>query len=85
MSEANYRLKLGRLILRAAGSSTVLLIFLHFGATPAFGTDHFNLESGIPTTLEDIEPVDRGASSCRDSGDFCDCGATRTLARRSLA
>lgn len=29
-------------------------------ALPAFATDHFNLESGIPTTVEDIEPTEKG-------------------------
>jgi outer membrane putative beta-barrel porin/alpha-amylase len=26
--------------------------------TPSFATDHFNLESGIPITIEDIEPIE---------------------------
>jgi hypothetical protein len=29
---------------------------------PLFATDHFNLESGIPTSLEDIEPTERGTA-----------------------
>ncbi len=36
---------------------------LVFGAlvAPASATDHFNLENGIPTSIEDIEPIDRGS------------------------
>lgn len=43
-----------------------------FGAavTPAFATDHFNLESGIPTSIEDIEPIERGSFEFQAFGRF---------------
>ncbi len=40
-----------------AGSSVLLGALV----APASATDHFNLESGIPTSIEDIEPIDRGS------------------------
>ncbi len=43
-----------------AGSSVSLAILIVAGVD-ARATDHFNLESGIPTTIEDIEPIERGA------------------------
>ncbi len=42
-------------------TSMVTLIFAGVAIAPAFATDHFNLESGIPITIEDIEPIDRGS------------------------
>ncbi len=39
-----------------------LLIILGVAALPLFATDHFNLESGIPTSLEDIEPTEHGTA-----------------------
>lgn len=39
-------------------------------ASPAFATDHFNLESGIPTTLEDIEPLERGSFELQSFGRY---------------
>lgn len=35
-------------------------LLLAMAATPAFATDHFNLEWGIPTSLEDIVALERG-------------------------
>jgi hypothetical protein len=37
-----------------------LLIMLGVTVSTLFATDHFNLESGIPTSIEDIEPIERG-------------------------
>lgn len=34
-------------------------VLLAIAASPIFATDHFNLERGIPTTIEDVEPVER--------------------------
>ncbi len=45
-------------------------ILLAIAAPPAFATDHFNLESGIPTTLEDIEPVERGSFELQGFGRY---------------
>lgn len=39
-----------------------MLIILAAVALPLFATDHFNLESGIPTSLEDIEPTEHGTA-----------------------
>ncbi len=39
-----------------------LLIILGVAAQPLCATDHFNLESGIPTSLEDIEPTEHGTA-----------------------
>ncbi len=39
---------------------TPCLVAACVAASRAFATDHFNLESGIPTTVEDIEPTDTG-------------------------
>ncbi len=39
-------------------------------ASPAFATDHFNLESGIPTTLEDIEPLEQGSFELQGFGRY---------------
>ncbi len=46
------------------------LILLAIAASPAFATDHFNLESGIPTALEDIEPVERGSFELQGFGRY---------------
>ncbi len=46
------------------------LILFVIMAAPAFATDHFNLESGIPTTIEDIEPIDRGSAEFQTFGRF---------------
>lgn len=53
-------------------ASPVFFGFLCAGvvALPARATDHFNLESGIPTTLEDIEPIDRGNVELQAFGRF---------------
>lgn len=48
----------------------ILLIFFDGVVTPASATDHFNLESGIPTTIEDIEPIDRGHAEFQAFGRF---------------
>ncbi len=48
----------------------VLLIFFGGAVKPAFATDHFNLESGIPTTIEDIEPIDRGHTEFQAFGRY---------------
>lgn len=47
-----------------------LSIAVGVAASPAFATDHFNLESGIPTTLEDIEPVERGSVELQAFGRY---------------
>lgn len=39
----------------------IILILLAVAPSLAFATDHFNLERGIPTTIEDIEPIERGS------------------------
>lgn len=39
-------------------------------APPVFATDHFNLESGIPTTIEDIEPLERGSVEMQGFGRY---------------
>ena len=39
-------------------------------ATPALATDHFNLESDIPTVIEDIEPTDRGSVELQAYGRY---------------
>ena len=56
--------------LRCLLTSTALLVL--FGVAPqrALATDHFNLESGIPTTLEDVEPIDRGSFELQGFGKF---------------
>ncbi len=38
--------------------------------TPALATDHFNLENGIPTTIEDIEPLERGSVELQAYGRY---------------
>ncbi len=43
----------------------VIMVF-----SPLFATDHFNLESGIPTTLEDIEPVEHGSFELQGFGRY---------------
>ncbi len=55
--------------------------FIIFGsaAEPAFATDHFNLESGIPTTIEDIEPVDRGGIELQGFGRYLRTSGHRNL------
>ncbi len=45
-------------------------ILLVMAASPASATDHFNLESGIPTTLEDIEPIERGSFELQGFGRY---------------
>ncbi len=45
-------------------------ILLAIAASPALATDHLNLESGIPTTLEDIEPVERGSFELQAFGRY---------------
>lgn len=57
-------------MLRWVGVSTPLLISLGVFVAPAFGTDHFNLESGIPITLEDIEPIEQGSVELQAFGRF---------------
>ncbi len=47
----------GPACIRACAGSCILFAAL---VGPASATDHFNLESGIPTSIEDIEPIDRG-------------------------
>ncbi len=47
-------------VLRWVWITSPFLIFFGLIVTPTFATDHFNLESGIPTTIEDIEPIERG-------------------------
>ncbi len=39
-----------------------LLIALGVMTWPLLATDHFNLESGIPTSLEDIQPTEHGTA-----------------------
>lgn len=48
--------------------STALLVVC--GLAPALASDHFNLESGIPTTIEDIKPIDRGSFELQGFGTF---------------
>lgn len=57
-------------VLKWVGISVLLLILFGEGVTPAFATDHFNLESGIPTTIEDIEPIERGSVEFQAFGRF---------------
>ncbi len=58
------------LLLRWTEISGCCLMFLVVIPTPTFATDHFNLESGIPTTIEDIEPIERGRAEFRAFGRF---------------
>ncbi len=48
----------------------VLFILLVVVASPAFATDHFNLETGIPTTIEDVEPLERGSAEVQAFGRY---------------
>src|SRR5512143_4293452 len=50
----------GKRIRGLTAVSARLLFILGMAVSPAFATDHFNLESGIPTSLEDIEPIESG-------------------------
>lgn len=47
-----------------------VFILMGTAVSPVFATDHFNLESGIPTTIEDIEPIDRGNAEFQAFGRF---------------
>ncbi len=57
-------------LLRWTEISGCCWIFLVVVPAPAFATDHFNLESGIPTTIEDIEPIERGSAEFQAFGRF---------------
>ncbi len=48
----------------------ILFILLAMMVPPVFATDHFNLESGIPTTIEDIEPLERGSVEMQGFGRY---------------
>lgn len=50
----------------------VLAVAVLLGAivAPARATDHFNLESRIPVTIEDIEPIERGSIEFQAFGRF---------------
>jgi outer membrane putative beta-barrel porin/alpha-amylase len=50
----------GHVPIRWSGLPYGVLMLVCCLAPPASATDHFNLESGIPITLEDITPTDRG-------------------------
>ncbi len=56
-------------LLMGTGVAVFLILFGGAGA-PSFATDHFNLESGIPTTIEDIEPIDQGHAEFQAFGRF---------------
>jgi outer membrane putative beta-barrel porin/alpha-amylase len=58
---------------------TTLFVMLSGAVTPAFATDHFNLESGIPTTIEDIEPLDRGSAEFQVFGRFEHMGGRKNF------
>lgn len=55
--------------LRTLAQSVLWVCVWIFGCE-AFPSDHFNLESGIPTTLEDIEPIERGTLEFQAFGKF---------------
>ena len=57
-------------LLRWVWITSPFLIFYGLIVTPAFATDHFNLESGIPTTIEDIEPIERGGVELQAFGRY---------------
>jgi hypothetical protein len=52
--------QLGKIAGKSISMHATFFILMGMTALPAFATDHFNLESGIPTTIEDIEPIERG-------------------------
>ncbi len=51
-------------------ASVRLLILCGAVVTPSVATDHFNLESRIPVTIEDIEPIERGGVELQGFGTF---------------
>ncbi len=57
-------------LLKRARLWPFFLILFSELVTPAFATDHFNLESGIPTTIEDIEPLERGSVELQAFGRY---------------
>ncbi len=59
--------------------SRSFLILFGGVAAPALATDHFNLESGIPTTIEDIEPVDRGSLELQAFGRYLRMSGDRNI------
>lgn len=61
-------------------TSTTFLLFFGVALPQAVATDHFNLESGIPTTLEDIEPIDRGSFELQGFGKFVRSRGERNFA-----
>ncbi len=57
-------------MLRWVGTRLIFLILFGEAVTPAYATDHFNLERGIPTSIEDIEPLERGSVELQAFGRF---------------
>ncbi len=54
------RVTCGHFPIQWLGAALRIAVFLAAWAVPAAATDHFNLESGIPTSIEDITPSERG-------------------------
>lgn len=59
-----------RPMLKWVGICLCFLILFGEVGTLAFASDHFNLESGIPTTIEDIEPIERGGVELQAFGRY---------------
>lgn len=64
----------------------VLAVAVLLGAivAPARATDHFNLESRIPVTIEDIEPIERGSIEFQAFGRFSRLRGGKNLGETEL-
>ena len=57
-------------IRRTSDLAAVVSILLSGGRSPVLASDHVNLEGGIPTTLEDINPIERRSAEFQAFGRY---------------